>query len=87
MLRRTVSVLKIHNNKRDAKVNTSELGNGGQSVKTLFTFSNRNNLPNNLFLNIVLDFESPCIYSIYLFIFMRPRFNGLSGTLELKASI
>jgi hypothetical protein len=70
MLRRTVSVLKIHNNKIDAKVNTSELGNGGQSVKTLFIFSNPNNLLNNLFLNTVLDFESPCIYSFYFFIFL-----------------
>jgi len=34
-----------HNNESDTNVKTSQLGNGGESVRTLFTFSVPNDLP------------------------------------------
>lgn len=40
--------IENHNNERDVEVKTSQLGNGGKSLKTLFTFSDQNNIHNSI---------------------------------------
>jgi hypothetical protein len=50
-----------HNNKSDTTVKTSELGNGGESVQTLFIFYASIDLSNNL-----LQYHARALYhSVY----------------------